>query len=101
MHWPTTKPKAKLAVCNCAKFEEIWYHTLQKTANVKIFTKLILCQLSPPEFLKKPMKTYILIKSVVLRYANGGVLGFANPVTLSKGQRSPKMMHTCSAHRRL
>ena len=40
------------AVYICAKFEEIRYYSLQKTANVKIFTELILCQLSPPEFKK-------------------------------------------------
>ena len=38
------------ALYNCAKFEEIRYHSLKKTANVKIFTEPVLCQLSPPEF---------------------------------------------------
>ena len=47
------------------------------------------------------MKSYILLLLLLLYYANCQDLAFANPVTLTESQRSPKMMHTCSAHGRL
>jgi len=100
---------------NPTKFEEFWYHSLRKTANVKILdnfertwiispwiqnNRVKLIYMNYFHFGLYPHKVSSLSSQWLRRYAIRPLLCFADPVTLSKGQRSPKITHTCSVDRR-
>ena len=105
-----------MGVYDHTKFEVTRYHRLRKRANNQVSTKFPMTSITSPWIKNSPIKLVCMSyfhfrlypyqvssssSQSFLRYTNRHGLPFATPVTLSKGQRSPKMTHTCSTHGRL
>ena len=97
------------------KFEKIRYHSLWKTANIKILDKFECTSIispwnqnNPVELIYlnyfhlrlHPYKVFSWSGQWLWRYEIRPLICFSDPVTLSKCQGHQKMMHTCSVYRK-